>query len=398
MPTVALTDRFCSTVKAGSTRIDYFDEKTHGLALRVAPSGIRTFTVHFGPASRRLRLTLGRYPRLSLARARSLALEALAQAHKGEDPRYSGPVTLADVATAYLEQHVRPSLRSAPAIERRLRKNTLPVIGKVPLTDLHRRDINAVLSPILARGKRVEAARVFEDIRALLRWAVSRGDLDNSPAEGMRKPAEPTPRERVLSPAEIATLWNGLAEALPRSPACQRIVELCLLTAQRVGEVSGIRRDELDLSARIWTIPGARTKNKHVHVVPLSDLAFDIIADVLTDKGGTQFLFPNDEGEGPLASHAVAKTIRLAQERFGIGQWTAHDLRRTVITQMAELGVTPIVLGHVINHRSVTKAGVTLSVYSHYDYAKEKLQALELWADRLMGIIQGAGKVVPLRA
>jgi hypothetical protein len=56
------------------------------------------------------------------------------------------------------------------------------------------------------------------------------------------------------------------------------------------------------------------------------------------------------------------------------------------------------VLGHVINHRSVTKAGVTLSVYSHYDYAKEKRQALELWADRLISIVGGGTKMLPMRA
>ena len=399
MPTVSLTDRFCDTIKPSGARVDYFDAKTHGLALRVAASGVKTFTLHFGPSGRRARLTLGRYPRLSLARARTLALEALTRVQSGQDPRHGGSVTLGEVATAYLEQHVRPNLRSAGSIERRLSKNVLRVIGSMPLADVHRRDLNRALSPILARGKRVEAARVFEDVRALLRWAVARGDLDHSPAGGMRKPATPPPRERVLLDTEIAILWNGLAEALPRSPQCQRIIELCLLTAQRVGEISGIRRDELDLSARTWTIPGARTKNKHAHVVPLSDLAFDIVADVLTDEGGAQFLFPNDKGDGPLPGHAVAKTIRLAQERFGIPQWSAHDLRRTVVTRMAELGISPIVLGHVINHRSVTKAGVTLSVYSHYDYAKEKRQALELWADRLAAVVgEGGAKVLPMAA
>ena len=65
---------------------------------------------------------------------------------------------------------------------------------------------------------------------------------------------------------------------------------------------------------------------------------------------------------------------------------------------MAELGVSPIVLAHVINHRSVTKAGVTLAVYSHYDYAKEKREPLELWADHLAGIVGGgAAKVLPMR-
>ncbi len=65
---------------------------------------------------------------------------------------------------------------------------------------------------------------------------------------------------------------------------------------------------------------------------------------------------------------------------------------------MARLGVSPIVLGHVINHISVTKAGVTLSVYSQYDYAREKREALELWAAHLDAIVRGGAKLLPMRA
>jgi hypothetical protein len=64
---------------------------------------------------------------------------------------------------------------------------------------------------------------------------------------------------------------------------------------------------------------------------------------------------------------------------------------------MAKLGVAPIVLGHIANHRTTTKAGMTLSVYVHHAYEKEKREALELWADRLQGIIAGGGEVVQMR-
>src|SRR5262249_60809757 len=88
------------------------------------------------------------------------------------------------------------------------------------------------------------------------------GALDHSPMDGMRKPAEAKPRERTLSDDEIRLLWRVLPKALPRSKAIQRIIKLCLLTGQRVGEVSGMNRDELDLERRVWTIPGTRTQNK----------------------------------------------------------------------------------------------------------------------------------------
>jgi integrase len=314
------------------------------------------------------------------------------------DPRdvntvQAGAMTVRQLVASYLDKRVRPTLRSAKAIERRFNKNVLPIIGNLPLADLHKREINRVVDPILKRKRPVEAARCFEDVRALFRWSVARGDLDNNPMQGMQKPGEAQPRERVLSDHEIRSLWNQLPEALPRSKAVQRIIKLCLLTGQRVGEVSGMRYDELDLDARLWTIPGARTKNKHKHIVPLSDLAVELIGDP-----DGEFLFPNDEGDGPLPAHAVAKTITKAQERFGLAHWTAHDLRRTVVSKMAELGIAPIVRAHIINHRSVTRAGVTLGVYDHYNYAKEKREALALWADRLVGIVAAEPVIViPMR-
>ena len=102
---------------------------------------------------------------------------------------------------------------------------------------------------------------------------------------------------------EVRKLWRNLEAALPRSKAVQKIIKLCLVTGQRVGEVSGMHADELDTERRLWTIPGARTKNKHKHVVPLSDLAVSIIGSI----DDVTFLFPNDESDGPLAGHAVAQ-------------------------------------------------------------------------------------------
>jgi integrase len=119
---------------------------------------------------------------------------------------------------------------------------------------------------------------------------------------------------------------------------------------------------------------------------------------VITSVLDGDYLFPGEHGKGVIPGHTVGCAIRRAQGRFGLAQWTAHDLRRTAVTNMAKLGVSPIVLGHVINHVSVTKAGVTLAVYSQYDYAREKWQALELWASHLDAIVRGGAKVVPMRA
>ena len=411
-----LTDRFVQGAKAGTVaQTDYFDEGTPGLALRVS-SGRKAWTFIFTSPkdSRRARLSLGVYPGLSLAGARTKALEAKGYLEEipQRDPRdvwlaeTAGAMTVRALVDSYLDKHVRPNRRSADETERRFAKNITPIIGDLRIADLHRRDVNRVTDPILAREAPVEAARTFEDLRAMLRWAVRRGDLDHNPMDGMAKPSKSKARERVLSEEEIRTLWNGLPESLARSKSCQRILKLCLILLQRVGEVSGMALAELDLPKAQWTIPAARSKNGYAHSVHLSDMAIAIIAEAIKAAGkGAKYVFPNPEGDGPLPAAAVARTVARAHEtseecplgRFGIDHWTAHDLRRTGVSNMAALGIPPLVLGHVINHRSVTKAGVTLGVYQQYDHAKEKSDALDLWAERLAGIASGSAKVIQMR-
>jgi integrase len=407
MPTVMLTDRFCSTVKALGVQTDYFDETVQGLALRVTNRGNRSWCFHYRSPrdGKRARATIGVYPATSLAMARGRALEARGHVDAGNDPRLvlagqgSAGMNIAALVDAYLADPEKSALRSKAEIERRLRRNVVPVIGAVKLSELRRRDVRNVTDAMLRRGVKVEATRVFEDVRGMVRWAVQHEYLDANPLDGMIRPAEATASNRVLSDDEIHTLWNGLPKTLAKSVQCQRIIKLCLATGQRVGEVAGIVRTELDLKAREWRLPASRVKNNHAHVVPLSDLAIQIIKEAMADAGEGAPLFPC--GNGSLSPIAVARTILRANAtgRFGIPSWSAHDLRRSALTGMARLGVAPIVLGHIANHRTTTRAGVTLSVYSHYAYDSEKRQALALWANRLVAIVgdQKTASVVPMR-
>jgi integrase len=359
---VQLTDRFCASAKSTeAAQTDYFDTTISGLALRVTSNGTKAWTLHYGTPRRRV--TLGRYPSTTLARARALAIET-------KEGRTAGSV--AALAETYLK-HIS-NLRSAPEVERRLRRDILPIIGHILLPDLHRRDVTKVLdaksdAPIAAR-------RAYEDIRAMIRWAVSRGDLDHNPIDGLRGPPISKPRTRTLTDDEIRTIWLNL----PPSRATA-VIKFCLITGQRIGEVTGLRPTEIDLNRRVWNIPAARSKNGHPHSVPLSTLAITLLNSSDGGFGGS----PN----------GVADVVRRYQ--FTSERWTAHDLRRTALTKMAELGVAPIVLGHIANHRTTTKAGITLGVYVQHAYEREKRDALELWANRLQGIISGSGKVVAMR-
>ena len=395
-----LTDRFCASAKPGA----FFDEKVTGLTLRIL-EGTKTWSFSYTSRDgRRTQFKLGSFPVLSLAAARALALEARGHIETGRDPQLAfgaargGAMTLAVLIDAYLAHPDKLKLRGHAAIKRRLLKNVVAVIGNVELAQLHRRDVQRCLDLILRRGHSPEARRVFEDFHAVLRWALSRGDIETDVMAAMRKPVGSQPRTRTLTADEIRVLWNGLSGALPRSKVSQRIIRLCLLTGQRVGEVAGMEVGELDLKARTWTIPASRSKNKHAHTLPLSDMAVEIIKDAIADAGGSRFLFPTGDGTVPLSAKNVGKAVIRARDQFGIAAWSPHDLRRTALNGMAMLGVLPHVIAHVANHRSSTVSTITTLHYIHHRYEAETQAALELWSAHLRGIIGGepTAKVIPI--
>src|SRR5262249_40314881 len=127
-----LTDRFCTHAKSNIAQTDYFDATVPGLALRVTSKGTKAWTFLFGTPRRRI--TLGRYPSISLASARTLAIET-------RDGRTAE--SIAALAEVYLKSI--QANRSAQEVERRLRKDVLPVIGHIPLRDLHCRDVTRVI-------------------------------------------------------------------------------------------------------------------------------------------------------------------------------------------------------------------------------------------------------------
>lgn len=430
MPTIELTDKFCQAAKAGTGRkVDYFDAIVKGLVLRVSVGGAKSWYAVYGPPAKRQWLKLGTYPEIPLGGdkgARQRARDTRAKVGDGGDPvadrkALVASQTVADLVEAYVKRHASTK-RSADEIARRLRKNVSGYdgegkkiedrsegcIGDVKLAELHRRDLTKAIDAVKDRGAGTEANRVFEDLRSMIRWARGRGDLDQNLTEGMRKPSAVVERDRVLSADEIRTMWAALPGADMRE-STRRIIRLCLVTGQRVGEIAGMTREEIDLDAGLWTIPGARAKNKREHVVQLSGMAIDIIRDQMADaealatrkdRLAPQWIFPAPGGRAAVTAASVPKAIKRLEKGgkiMGIAPWTPHDLRRSAATGMAELGISPFIIAHVLGHVSVTKASVTGKHYDHYDYGKEKRQALEAWADRLVGIVAGGADVVPLR-
>ena len=236
--------------------------------------------------------------------------------------------------------------------------------------------------------------------------------LNFDPTFGLSSPIKnEKPRERELSEAEIKQLWNALGRApvarrstkglrlgeralsesdLPMTKATALALKLALVTAQRIGEVTGIAMAELTLSdiAPIWIIPGERSKNGQPNRVPLSPLAVQLIKDAreLSPKG--DWSFPSVTGKGPIDTHAPTKALDRARPVIGLDDFRIHDLRRTAATRMAELGVSPHTISLVLNHVGARRGTVTGKVYNRYSYDREKRDALNKWSGRLDELVK----------
>jgi integrase len=374
---IELSEKFCQSAKPQPNRpqSDYFDSIATGLALRVTANA-KSWSLTTGNTAKRVRRTLGRYPGLSLARARTLALESRTNG--------DGAMTVADLVPGFLKSKSR---RSADEVKRRFEVNVIPVIGAVRLSAFHRRDAARVIDTVKDRGSPGEARHVAEDIRAMARWATNSGYFDVDPLASMTLPPKSKPRERALSEEEIRLLWANVASLRVDYAS---VVQLCLVTGARRSEVVGMRRSEIDLNKRTWTIPEGRSKNGRAHIVPLSDLTLSL----MPAGDGGDAMFPGVDPE--------CLTNEVHRKQLGImAPWTLHDLRRTVATHMAMLGVLPIVIGYCLNHVTATRGSVTLQHYVQHRYEAEKRTALDLRGDRLRAIVSGAvnvAQVVPLRA
>ena len=248
---VELTDRFITTIKA-NTITDFFDAKTKGLSLRVAPTGSKSWAVMFTiPGSeKRARMVLGSYPATSLARARAMAMEAHTKVEAGTDPRAEATARHDDGrhADRELRRQARAHHQDAARLWRSdSASDVLPIIGNVRLAELHRRDVQRVLDQINDRGSPQSERKLFGDIRSMIRWAVSRGDLEHDMTQGMKAPGVSPPRERFLTEEEIAALWEAWPTLLP--PRVTLALKLALVTGQRIGEITGMTEDELDLAS-----------------------------------------------------------------------------------------------------------------------------------------------------
>lgn len=402
MPRKNLTARFCETVKVDE-RTDYQDELVRGLWFRVSPTGAKTWQIVYDRESdgKRQRVKLGRFPAMSLEKARTGALKLVTAVSEGEDPSSQkrarkAAVTVEELGKLYLEKYAKRNKKTWAEDERLLKVEVYPEIGAMKAEAVKRRNILDIIEAKAEAGFVAQSTQILAVIRKMFNWAVDSDYLQSSPATGIKPRGKAVKRDRVLDEAEVQKIWKSLPSVAVSEQSAD-IFRLLFLTGQRSGEVCGMTRAEVDSDRAIWTIPKERTKNGLAHVVPLPSAALEIVEKWLekADEEPDAPLFSRIGA--PIESNAIAKAARLKLQITGT-PWTPHDIRRTVATGMAGLGIAPHIVEAVLNHISGFRAGVA-GVYNRNQYEPEKRRALDVWAEHLDAIIAGRkAKVVPLRA
>ena len=295
-------------------------------------------------------------------------------------------LTFAQLATTWVNRHGRPNKvpRALYDDELMLNREICPAIGAMRADEVSKRDVIRILDGFADRGARVRSNRVFALLRSIYRWGLAEDLIKSDPTQGVRPRTLDVPCDRVLTDAEVNIFWHSL-DGAPMTKAVATILRLALVTGQRIGEIAGMTQAELDLfvSNPMWTQAGRRRKNKEMTRVPLSPLAVALINDAISSSGTSPYVFPSSSRDNAITAHAATRAISRARPELGLAHFRVHDLRRTVATGMASLGVNPHTISLVLDRISVTKGTVTSAVYVKYSFDREKRDALERWATRI---------------
>ena len=390
MPRIRLTKSAVdSLLPSPESDVVYWDAGCPGFGVKITPKGRKVFIVLYrtGGADSKLRkYTIGPYGRVTLHQARVAAQRVFAAKLEGRDPaaekREAKRRVVADRIEDLLETYIAQRLsqnRSGGKVARLLRREVGSAWVGRSIHEIGKRDVVEMISAIEQRGAPAAANKTLKSLKTFLRWCVGRAVLDQSPAEGVPLPAREVARDRVLNDQELGQV---ILAARKIGGSYGGIVELLALTGQRREEVARLRWEELDLAQRVWTLPKSRTKNAKAHVVHLSKQSIAVLRRL--DQRGPYVFSPL--GNKPFQKFSKAK--RLLDQLSGVTGWRLHDLRRTCVSGMAQLGVAPHVADKILNHQSGTISGVA-AVYQRHEFIAERRAALDLWGSHVNELLGG---------
>lgn len=396
-------------------RVELGDELCPGLVLRVTERGAKSFSVIYRVAGEggvtdagrplagpQRRVTLGQWPSTSLSTAREMARSILTKADAGSDHRVERAEALmvrrSNTFAAVLERHIAQdaarTISSWQNVERVLRLHVVPKLGDVPMGDIRRADVHAILDELVVDEKVGTAREVRKQLSRIFNWAADREIIAANPISGMKRLdlANNSEAGRALSDIELRAIWLAAEEL--RYPF-GTMYQALMLTGQRRAEWAFCRRSEIDLENRTLELGRTRFKSRREHIVPLSDQVMALLYRVPEWAGADDyFVFSSRAGRLPVTGFSQGKRRldELAQQKLReltgnpkaiLKKYRVHDFRVTCETRLAHLGFNREVRDAVLGH---AKPGLQRT-YNKHDYLAEKREAMEAFGRHLMEIV-----------
>jgi integrase len=451
MPKRVFTETWIKNLKPADERQDFTEAGRTGFMLRVWPGGQKTFVLRYFRDGRSPIMTLGQWPAMSLSEAHEEHAAARKHLIRGLDPieereretkaretrqmheKASKAVTIRNVIAEWAWHYARKHRKRPQEAVRLLKAHLLvPALTGRPAAEVTKRDLVQIIDRPMSRKKYVMANRLRDLIAQIFRFAAQRDLIPFDPASGLiAKPGgKERARKRNLNVEEVRKFWATMAK--PALDAHDRrkhapgevaisypirlALKLILVTAQRPGEIAEARWSEFNLDKRVWTIPPGRIKtvskrdedeDVHEHLVPLTDMAIEIIGELRALAKGRLFVVPckhsKKKPDAPVSEKALSRALKNCHVEatddksvtlFGMPTFTPNDLRRSAASHMGRIGIDRFHQDKVLNHADTSIGGT----YDQWTYWPQKLKALTEWDYELGAIITGKQrKVVPLR-
>lgn len=358
-----------------------------GLGIRITPRGVISFQFRFRRDGKQHRLGLGRYPALTLRDARNMVADLRESVDKGLDPRtlagkekVNRQPTVKDCLDYWQENYVDVVLREKT---RALYKSTVikhmsDAFPGVPVEDIPVR----LWVERFTEEERINPRRAREllvQLRSAISWCSRRQFIGNPdillllPKDVGVKPAV---GEVTLSYNQLAKLWLAI-ERSRASTSNKLLHQLLMLYGARNSEMRLSVKDEFDREEGVWIVPAEKSKTNKIIRRPIFKAADELLKKAEMTYGN--ILFPGPDLKASMTIAGANRYLKRIQQSLGIGEFTAHDFRRTLATRLSEEGVAPHVIEKMLGH----ELGGVLSVYNKHDWIAEQKAAYELYAEKI---------------
>ena len=376
----------------------FFDDslKGFGYRLRAGAGGktLRTWIVQYRHAGCGRRYKIGPAEAFTPDEARAEAKKVLAKVWQGLDPQTAridrqakDKLSFRSVVEDFLaakEREVRP--RTLFQLRRYLTGPYLKAFHTMALDRVSKRDVASRVLTIARENGPAVAREVRGALSGFYSWAMQMGLAEANPIIGTKRPKTNEPRDRVLEDDELVRVWRACDYGTDYS----RIIRLLILSGCRRAEIGDMRWSEIDLDKGLWTLPAERSKNGKQHALPLMPAMREIIESVPRMASRDALFGQRSRG---FTAWSWKQSKPALDERSEVRGWTVHDIRRTVATKMADIGVQPHIIEAALNHHSGHRAGIA-GVYNRSTYANDIRNALATWHDHLRTLIEGGERRV----